>query len=602
MEKQKQKKVIRIGRIWELMERNKKIGIILTIVSVIVIGAIIGMVIVNKARRNYKIEEITQFHYYTMIKDGKTGVIDTKGNILVEPIYDSIKIPNPSKDIFICIYDYNMETLDYKTKVLNAKSEEILTQYEEVSAIQIKEIVSSVPYEKSVLKFKQDGKYGLIDFNGKVVVKPIYDEINNISYKEGELLVKQEEKYGVINIKGVTLVDVKYDTIAGDNYYSKEEDYRIGGYIVGNRTEEGYRYGYINHDGKMILKIEYNKLIRLTEIEDDKNSYLIVEKNGKAGLVKNNKNILNYEYDDIEYDELNKIFIVQKDNKYGIKDFNGRGILPVEFDEISLEGMYIYANKENRNYVYNIKGEEKEAPRYQNIVSIANGQYNITIDQEGMYGVEDNQEQVIIPNKYYYVEYLFDDYFIVVGEGGKSGILNSKNETKLEIEYDVVQKIDGTNLIQTLVSDTGILEIYGKNLEKIVSMNEGKLLTSDNYIKLYSKSETKYFSMDGKEKSNIEIYPQNTLFAAKEGEKWGFIDKEGNSKVDYQYEKVTEFNSYGFAGIKLDGKWGVIDQEGNVLVEPIYVLSDMAGEPDFIGKYYRVISGYGETYYTDEIQ
>ena len=32
---------------------------------------------------------------------------------------------------------------------------------------------------------------------------------------------------------------------------------------------------------------------------------------------------------------------------------------------------------------------------------------------------------------------------------------------------------------------------------------------------------------------------------------------------------VTEFNKYGFAGIKKGGKWGVVNIKGEIIQEPI---------------------------------
>ena len=78
--------------------------------------------------------------------------------------------------------------------------------------------------------------------------------------------------------------------------------------------------------------------------------------------------------------------------------------------------------------------------------------------------------------------------------------------------------------------------------------------------------------------------------------KWGFVDALGNNIIDNKYEKVTELNKYGFAGIKQDGKWGVINSEGKIILEPTYELND--NEPIFIGEYYQVIYGNGEIYYT----
>ena len=78
-----------------------------------------------------------------------------------------------------------------------------------------------------------------------------------------------------------------------------------------------------------------------------------------------------------------------------------------------------------------------------------------------------------------------------------------------------------------------------------------------------------------------------------------FVDKNGNLKVQNKYEVVTDFNKYGFAGIKKDGKWGVIDQEGHIVQEPIYELK--WNMPEFIGKYYRVNAWYGDARFSDKV-
>ena len=46
-----------------------------------------------------------------------TKVVDSEGNIVIKPQYYSVHIPNPSKPIFVCYYNYNSDT-DYKTKVI----------------------------------------------------------------------------------------------------------------------------------------------------------------------------------------------------------------------------------------------------------------------------------------------------------------------------------------------------------------------------------------------------------------------------------------------------------------------------------------------------
>ena len=60
-----------------------------------------------------------------MEQNGKYGVIDKSGNIVIDADYEAVQIPNPSKDIFICIKEYNQDTKEYATVVYNGKKEEI---------------------------------------------------------------------------------------------------------------------------------------------------------------------------------------------------------------------------------------------------------------------------------------------------------------------------------------------------------------------------------------------------------------------------------------------------------------------------------------------
>ena len=580
----------------------KKISLIILIV-IIIIAIITGIIIaINKAKENYTVEEIAteDINYYKIISNGKSGVIDKAGNTIIEPEYNTIKIPNPKESIFICIYDYNAASGEYKTKVLNEKNEEILTNYENINTIDIKEIVSSIPYEKTVLQYQKDGKYGIIDFSGKDITKPIYEEIRNMPYREGELIVKKDGKYGVININGGMLVDFEYDYIAGDNYYSTEKEYALDGYIVGKNDESGkMQYGYLNSNREQYLETSFDRIYRMNNVKDDENTYLVAEKDGNIQLYKNDKILLDNNYQAINYNEDSGLLILQKDNKYGVTDLNGKQILNVEYEQIQIPGDYITAIKDGNSEIFDLTGTKQENLSYANVLMTENENYSITIDTNDKYGVISKDGNVLIENKYNYIQYLYDNYFIVGGDSGKSGIVNDKGEEILPINYEVIQKLDNSDIIQAMVGN--VLELYNKQISLIISMEDGKLDINDNYIKVYSNTQTAYVSLDGSLKTDFEIFPDNAFFASEKDGKWGFVDKDNNVKIDYQYDKVTELNELGFAGIKKDGKWGVIDKDGNIILEPTYTIPEQNGEPYFIGKYYKVISGYEEEYYTDDV-
>lgn len=582
-------------------KKLKQVSIII-VIAIILIISIIGIIVaINKSKEKYEVEKISNedIKYYKIMSNGKSGIIDKTGKVIIEPKYNTIKLPNPKEPIFICIYDYNASSGEYKTKVLNEKNEEILTNYENINTIDIKEIVSSIPYEKTVLQYQKEGKYGIINFEGKSIINPIYEEIKNMPYREGELIAKKQGKYGVVNINGGKLLDFKYDYITGDNYYSEETNYELDGYIVGINSENGkMQYGYISNKREQILDVEFDKIYRMNNIKDDENIYLLAEKDGKIQLYKNNKILLDNNYQAINYSEDSKLLILQKDNKYGVTDLNGKQILSVDYEQVRIPGNYIIAVKEKEQVIYDLTGAPKENLTYTNILNTENENYNITIDKNDKYGLINKNGNILIENKYNYIQYLYDNYFIVGGETGKSGIINEKGEEILPIKYEVIQKLNKDNIVQAMVGN--ILELYNKEMKNILSMENGKIEIHDKYIKIYSSTQTAYISNDGIVKNNFELF-ENNIFASEREGKWGFVDKDNNVIVDYQYDKVTEINELGFAGIKKDGKWGVIDEKANIILEPTYKIPEQNGEPYFIGKYYKVISGYEEEYFTDDI-
>ena len=575
----------------------KKKNIIIIIVAIVVILAlVIGGFFIYKAIKNssedYQIAEVKEYNYFLLNQDDKFGVIDKTGNIIVQPQYEEVTIPNPEKAVFICSNDGN-------TQVYNEKNEQIMTEYSDVEAIRLKNVASNLMYEKSVLKYSEDGKYGLIDFTGKKITKPIYDELDSLPYKEGQFLVGQDGKYGVINLKGNNIVDIQYEQVDVDGYYSEENGYKYAGYIVSVKTDEGYRYGYLDCNGNEVLDTVYNDLSRVKEIGDNSTAYLVCAQNGQYGVNKNSENIIKNEYQSISYDENNNVFIVERTKKYGVDDVNGKEIIPVEYTQIDSTGNYLYAQDDQGTTVYDSTGNQADIDANISILSTTNSNYRIKIDNSDVtkYGVIDSAGNNIIPENYNYISYLDNNYFIASNDQGKLGVIDDAGNTKVELKYDLLQKIDNTDLLQASTSTDNVTQIYSKDLALLCEMTNATIEQIGDYIKVYNDTESRYFNKQGNEVTNKEVYPNNKLYTTVENGKWGFVDTAGNIVVDCKYDKATEFNEYGFAAVKLDGKWGAINSEGQEVVEPKYEINTET-EPSFIGIYYKVVYGYGECYYT----
>ena len=572
------------------------IGILILIIIVIVVSLIIYFS--NRAKYIFDVEYVSNIEYNTVKVEDKYGVIDGNGNIVIEPTYNVIQIPNPSKPVFICMSNYNTETKEYETKVLNDKKEQVITGYSNIQAIPANSTADGIPFENTVLRYKRDDKYGLISLEGKEITEAIYEEISSVTYKEGMLLVKQDGKYGVININGKVVIKPEYDNITVDNYYDVNTGYQRTGFIVCSIKDEGYRYGYVDYRGKKILDTIYTEVERVTDLEDEKDVYIVAYKDGQAGLLKNKKQILDYEYEDIIYYAYNDVFIVQRNGKQGITDRKGKIKIDTKYTNISFGGIYVNAvDENNETKILDLNGNEV-SDGYIAKMPTKDGEHYIVYDEEGLYKIIDNNGNVVVDRSYTNIEEIGDNYYIVANNRN-NGIIDLTGKSLVELRYNSIVELDNTELLQANISATSTVSLINKNMQVVATMDNASIDVEDGYIRLYSETEDKYFDYAGNELSTKDVFPNNKMYAQEENGKWGFVDQNGNTKVENEYDMVTELNEYGFAGIKKDGKWGVIDEDGQVVQEPIYELDEIS--PSFIGKYYKVDEWYGNVYYTDEV-
>ncbi len=579
------------------MKKKKIIILVVVLIVVIAIAVTLTMYFRKRAKYVYDIEVVTQREYNTINVDNRYGVIDGNGNVVIEPTYDVIQIPNPSKPVFICMSDYNTETKQYQTKVLNDKKEQIITGYDNVQAIPTETTADGIPFEKTVLKYLKDGKYGLISMDGKEITDPVYDDISAVNYKEGMLLVEQDGKVGVININGMQVIKVEYDSITVDNYYNVDTKYERTGFIVCKRGENGYRYGYIDYQGDIILDAEYTELARVTEMEEDNAIYLIAYKDGQAGLLRNKKIILNHEYENITYNSYNDVFVIQRNGKQGIADRDGNIKIDTKYTNLTFGGVYINVTEEETEKVLDLNGNEM-TDGYISKMPTKDGEHSIVYGEDEIYKIIDNSGNIIIDKNYTYIEELDNNYFIVANYNN-NGIVDLTGKSLVDLKYSSIFKLDNTGLLQANISSTNTISLINSNMEIVATMDNASIEVKDNYVRLYSETENRYFNYSGNELTAQELFPDNKLYAKKINDKWGFADKDGNLVVQNEYDMVTEFNSYGFAGIKVDGKWGVINENGEIVQEPIYELDNIS--PTFIGKYYKADEWYGNDYYTDAV-
>ena len=303
---------------------SRKLNMKKVVATIIVIIGIIMIIlsIKNLFLGNEKNKDVsTVTTYLSVLENNKWGVIDNKGNIVVDLNYDEmVVIPNKTQDVFVCTYniDYNNET--YSTKVIDEDGNQILTEYNEITAIENSD-GTNVLYEYNVLRFKRAGKYGLINFEGKVIAEPEYDNIYALSGIKDTLIIEKDGKKGLINNKtSEIIINPEYIDIAAitENHEN--------GYIIKNDSN---KYGLIANDKTKVLEEKYDDIKRVTG-----NGYYVVVENGTVEVVDKSGNvILNSGFDSIEAIQLDN-FIIIKNGKYGVIDKTGTEVIPSNYENI----------------------------------------------------------------------------------------------------------------------------------------------------------------------------------------------------------------------------------------------------------------------------
>lgn len=434
-------------------------------------------------------EKVTgENEYFALYAQNKWGVINQNGEEIINPSYqEMIVIPNKDKDVFICTYNINEQTGEYKTKALNSKNEEILTGYEQIEALENIDENDNVWYEENILRIKQNGKYGLIDFNGKellpaeydeitvlegiensiiikknglmglandngsVIVEPAYTQIKNFgnTYKNGYITVDQQGKYGLISATKKQILENKYEEIAQiylDNYYLVKENGiqklvdSKGNTIIENGFDEiksvtsngiifvkDGLYGEMNTSGEVTIEAKYQYL------KETKDGTYIAKLNDKFGVIDNLQNInLEFNYTGLTYNENANLFLAE-DAGYKTSVINDKfqvkmtGIL----SEINIDESYIRMRINDEYKYYNLKCEEKTSTQ------ILEDNTLFLSKKDGKYGYVDKKGNVV-------VDYIYDDAteqnqygFAAVKANGLWGSIDSKGKEIIEPKYNL---------------------------------------------------------------------------------------------------------------------------------------------------------------------
>ena len=252
-----------------------------------------------------------------------------------------------------------------------------------------------------------------------------------------------------------------------------------------------------------------------------KHNYSIYVVNGKMGLA-NGFNLITQPKYDVIYPFLGEYAIVKIGERKGLIDCAGREIIPVQYEYLfyknentvwfDCNGVYYYIDFKKQ--IFNKKCKHEEY-----IDSISNLLHKQRKEISVEYWDEDNE-------KFGYGFFLLDnEESILYTEKSNKVLLSDYNISTCDFENDVI-----------IIHKNNKYGIANTNEDIIVPLQYDKIEWSDSGI-----------------------------FAARIGNKWGFIDAYGNVKIAFSYDLAGSFCK-GQTWVMLNGQSGVIDSYGRKVV------------------------------------
>lgn len=323
-------------------ERGKKLNMKKVLAVVFVFAVIImGIMGISKALNKQgkaKVEEkVVANKYFAVYTNEKWGVMNAKGDIVIEPTFEeTILIPDNTKDIFLCTYDVDYAKNTYKTKVLNSKNEELMTDYATVQALENYDSNHNLWYESDVLLVSKENQYGLADFKGKLLLPCEYDSIEALKGVKNSFLVKKNNQYGLVDNIGAMVIPVAYNKIEAisDKYEN--------GYIV---TDIDGNQGVINRDKSIALQPKYEEILSIYG-----NGKYVVKEDGKWQIVDSEENVyLKDKFTSAQSIDGENV-IAKVNGKYGVLSLEGNTLIKPEYEEIKYAFQDNYIIKKGKKY------------------------------------------------------------------------------------------------------------------------------------------------------------------------------------------------------------------------------------------------------------
>ncbi|MEO9482512.1 MAG: WG repeat-containing protein [Ekhidna sp.] len=240
-------------------------------------------------------------HVLVQNDSSKYGLIDSFGNMIVSPEYDSIR----SFEGYYELRKDDVISLMTSSGKLIVRAEEA---YQEIGG-----------FGEGYFAVKKESRWGFVDDFGRLRISNRYDHVRPFS--EGRAAIKLRGKWGFID---------KHESLMIQPYYQEVMPFKNGRTIV----EADGKFGLVDKAGKEVLELIWKSIHRLRT-----DNYIVQDMDGRKGLVDEvGSFIFRPAFDHLE-DFGNRV-LVSKNGAWGVLSYSGNPIFKINHDEIKVMGEF----------------------------------------------------------------------------------------------------------------------------------------------------------------------------------------------------------------------------------------------------------------------
>lgn len=281
---------------------------------------------------------------HTLLISSRKGMIDTLGNVVLNPIYDKI-----------IVYDsVLLLTKDEKYSFFSREAKSLSIEYDQYKLL---------PTNPSIFAVKSNNLWGFVNQSGKLVVDFLYENIDypplrGYSLESKFIKVLKNNKLGLIDTSFNEVFPIEFSSITVYNLNKRD-------FFVLTKDE---KMGVFNDKLKPIIPMQYERVFH----SQGMNTFLVKE-NEKWGVIDLEGRIL-FPTEYLIVGVQNTTYTIHKDNKYGIYDIYMNAIYPIELDG-NLQYVFTYDKKHSFYYIikdgkkgiYNCNEKTLVEPKYDKI-------------------------------------------------------------------------------------------------------------------------------------------------------------------------------------------------------------------------------------------